>query len=294
MQNLNSSAAHVLFLFYCWKVKKVSQSPDKRNQDVGTVLSLDDVIEALPQLENHQFNYKWFGQSNLVDLKSIGQKISKHDTKKENKWRYLHYILFRIFIQNPNLENIIPLSPPEEEINNQLLTIFYKSELTKMYPRFYDCYLKLKPNNSIILSSGHMNIESILLNWANLIISKQVAEYKKYIGDNSLKETKFERMSQRIIESISHERRKAVLVVKDLPQEHLAQSKPEMNFQGSRFKLLFEHSKCTDKIKACSRCKEIDSRKQQIKNPKVSKDIQDFFNGDINHDISEIRGKKHK
>ena len=222
---------------------------------------------------------------------------SKKQIDKRNKnGSNLYYILFRIFIQNPRLTNNIELSKAEEKINDNLIRIFYTSEFTKIVPRFYQDYLTLNMKNSNILANGQINIESILLNWTNLIISKQISEYKKYIGSSNSKIENFSKMSQRVIENISKERRKAIIVIaKDVSPSPTLHLRPGSSMPATnRYETLFEHSRCTDKIKVWSRWKEIEDKKQQLKNPKVTKDLQDLLINDKKHDLSEINIRRNK
>jgi hypothetical protein len=59
------------------------------------------------------------------------------------------------------------------------------------------------------------------------------------------------------------------------------------------FEILYDHSKCTEKHKACARCKKLLQRKIEIHKPVIDKTVEKFLSVDNNID-HEFRGRKIK
>lgn len=133
----------------------------------------------------------------MVDLKAIAIRKKEIDDIYEinENSKQLFYILLQLFIVNPKCDESLGLNEEEQQINEQLIQLIYCGDLLKMFPRYFAPHLNLKPDNTDLLSSGHLSIESILLNWINAIIKKQISEYDQYIVCNNAKDAKFEKIS---------------------------------------------------------------------------------------------------
>lgn len=303
LSSLNDSLIHVAFLLYWCKAKKCTLPQDKREKDPGVFIKLDDVVYIMETYTDHQFNHSWFGTDKLVDLKAIAIRKKEIDDIYEinENSKQLFYILLQLFIVNPKCDESLGLNEEEQQINEQLIQLIYCGDLLKMFPRYFAPHLNLKPDNTDLLSSGHLSIESILLNWINAIIKKQISEYDQYIVCNNAKDAKFEKISWRVRESISLERRRAVVGVKKDKKESKEEdksgdknNKQEQPTIHPRFEILFDHSKCTSKVKACARWKELHQRKIELQKPKVSKKVEEMIALENNLDLIDSRVKRHK
>ena len=118
----------------------------------------------------------------------------------------------------------------------------------KIFPRYFSPYLKAQKNATDLISSAGITVENILFNWVNSIIKKQINDYSSYIYCAGSKDAKFNNISIRVKESISQERRKAIVNIK---QEEELKKKEELEnnslepriSMGDRCELLFDHSK---------------------------------------------------
>jgi len=107
--------------------------------------------------------------------------------------------------------------------------------------------------------------------------------------------------SCRVRECISLGRRKAVFGVKQQPDcdnEEEKKEKPKLPTEidiSEHFSMLYDHSKCTNKHKACSRCKQIEKRRQELKPVKQKAQVQSLrFSNDSNIDLVDQKVKAQK
>jgi hypothetical protein len=179
----------------------------KRNIDPGVLLKVDDLLDVMMTREDHKFNWKSYGVDGLVEWDQVSIKKNEfgedEDDMVDEYSKGLLYILLQLFVKDHQLDEKVDMTEDEAKDNEKIAKFVYQDGPLKVFPRYYAPYLSDKNSSTNFLTASGVTVESVLLNWVNDIIKKQVREYDQYVIVGNQKGQKFDRISTRVTESIS-------------------------------------------------------------------------------------------